>query len=307
MIKERDELKNELANEAAEKGKDEKHLTLPQAAAMLGLSSEDFLIEDEDTDSDLKLSAPGDRLVNSADILKQSNDLDISQMVLTQKATTQIEALKNLERLSGRDIKNRETGIYAQINSTQRNKLVSGAALAKSQNNGFSFKDHFTAVANIDKLFENGSIVDDRPDKDGDPNVLSVKRFSAPLLIGDDFAEAYITVKETVGNKVYSMELDELKKPSDLKGGTLKERYHISEGYNNLLQKIEKARELLKKSKNSELKLSMPNDRQTETEERLKSEAAEVTEPKLTSAVCRIIFAQNVGVNLEKMYSGAIL
>lgn len=61
VIKERDELQNELANEAAEKGKDKKHLTLPQAAAMLGLSSEDFLIEDEDADSDLKLSAPGDR------------------------------------------------------------------------------------------------------------------------------------------------------------------------------------------------------------------------------------------------------
>ncbi len=65
VIKERDELKNTLANEAAEKGKDKKHLTLPQAAAMLGLSSEDFLIEDEDTDSDLKLSAPGDRVDNS--------------------------------------------------------------------------------------------------------------------------------------------------------------------------------------------------------------------------------------------------
>ncbi len=43
------------------------------------------------------------------------------------------------------------------------------------------------------------------------------------------------------------MELDELKKPSDITGGTLKERYHIPEGYNKLLQKIEKAREVLKK------------------------------------------------------------
>ena len=217
--------------------------------------------ENNGTDSDLKLSAPGDRIVNSADILKRSNDLDISQMVLTQKATTQTEALKNLERLAGRDIKNRETGIDAQINSTQRNKLVSKVALSKSKDNGFSFEDHFTAVANIDQLFENGSMVDDRPDKDGDPNVLSVKRFSAPLLLGDEFAEAYITVKETVGNKIYSIELDEIKKPSDITGGTLKERYHIPEGYNNLLQKIEKARELLKKSENSELKLSAPGDR----------------------------------------------
>ena len=281
VIKERDELKNELANEAVQKGKDEKHLTLAQAASMLGLNSDDFLVEDEQTE-DLKLSAPGDRVTDAETILKQSNDLDISQMVLGVKATNQSEALESLMRLAGSNIKNRETGIDAQINSIQRNKLVSKVALSKSKDNGFSFEDHFTAVANIDQLFENGSMVDDRPDKDGDPNVLSVKRFSAPIFLGDEFAEAYITVKETVGNKIYSIELDEIKKPSDITGGTLKERYHIPEGYNNLLQKIEKARELLKNPENSGLKASMPNDRQTETEERLKSEAAEVIEPKLT-------------------------
>ena len=202
----------------------------------------------------IKFSKPGDMAQHFADILSQSDDLNISQMVLTEKATNQMEALKSLERLSGRDITNRETGIKAQINSTQRNKLVSGATLAKSQNNGFSFEDHFAAVANIDKLFENGTMVDDRPDKSGDPNVVSIKRFVAPVLLGDDFAEAYITVKETTGSKIYSMELDELKKPSDLKGGTLKERYHIPEGYNKLLQKIEKARATLKNPENSVLR-----------------------------------------------------
>jgi len=188
---------------------------------------------------------------SAADVLSRSNDEDISQMVLTQKATNQTEALKALVRLSGKDITNRETGIKAQINSTQRNKLVSTVALFKSKNNGFSFEDHFAAVANIDKLFENGTMVDDRMDKSGDRNVISIKRFVAPVLLGDDFAEAYITVKETSGNKVYSLELDELKKPSNITGGTLKERYHIPEGYNKLLQKIKKARALLKKSENS--------------------------------------------------------
>ena len=88
------------------------------------------------------------------------------------------------------------------------------------------------------------------------------KRFIAPVLFGEDFAEAYITLKETAGDKIYSMELDELKRPSDLKGGTLKERYHIPEGYNKLLQKIEKARALLKNPENSSgnLKLSIPSD-----------------------------------------------
>ena len=172
-------------------------------------------------------------------------------MVLTVKAENQSQALQALERLAGRNIINRGTGIKAQINSTQRNKLVSTMALSKSKDNGFSFEDHFAAVANIDKLFENGTMVDNQADKSGDPNIISIKRFVAPVMLGDDFAEAYITVKETAGNKIYSLELDELKKPSDITGGTLKERYHIPEGYNKLLQKIEKARELLKNPENS--------------------------------------------------------
>ena len=56
-----------------------------------------------------------------------------------------------------------------------------------------------------------------------------------------------MTVKETAGGKLYSLELDELKKPSDIAGGTLNERYHIKEGYDKLLQKIEKARFFLEK------------------------------------------------------------
>ncbi|MBR2345140.1 MAG: hypothetical protein IKA71_05080 [Lentisphaeria bacterium] len=82
------------------------------------------------------------------------------------------------------------------------------------------------------------------------------------MLFDKDFAEAYITLKETAGDKIYSMELDELKRPSDIQGGTLKERYHIPEGCNKLLQKIEKARALLKNPENSSgnLKLSIPSD-----------------------------------------------
>ena len=183
-----------------------------------------------------------------AEILKQSDDPEIYDMVLYRNAHNQAETLDALKSISGKDIINRESGIPATINSEQRNKLVSKTAMEKSQNNGFSYADHFHAVANIDHLYENASMVDVRNDNTGDPNVISIKRFVAPVLLNGEFAEAYITVKETVGHKVYSLELDELKKPSDIKGGTLpKDRYHIPEGYNNLLRKVEKAREILKK------------------------------------------------------------
>lgn len=175
-------------------------------------------------------------------------DPDIELAQLIRPASNQKEALEALKELSGKEIVNRETKIPAQINRKQRDKLVSGAALQKSKNNGFDFSDHFHAIANIDRLYENANLVTDHPDKNGDPNVISIKRFVAPVVLESGYAEAYITVKETVGNKIYSLELDELKKPSDLKGGTLKERYHIPEGYYKLLHKIEKIKSVSEKN-----------------------------------------------------------
>ena len=174
-------------------------------------------------------------------------DLDIELAQLIRPASNQKEALEALKELSGKEIVNRETKIPAQINRKQRDKLVSGAALQKSKNNGFDFSDHFHAIANIDRLYENANLVTDHPDKNGDPNVISIKRFVAPVVLESGYAEAYITVKETVGNKIYLLELDELKKPSDLKGGTLKERYHIPEGYYKLLHKTEKIKSFSEK------------------------------------------------------------
>ena len=44
--------------------------------------------------------------------------------------------------------------------ANQRNRLVSTAAWSKSKDNGFSFEDHFATVANIDRLFENRTLVE---------------------------------------------------------------------------------------------------------------------------------------------------
>ena len=211
---------------------------------------------------DIRYSMPGDEEAENGAVrsgtekytdrderfILNSEDPELSNMIPIRRAKNQEEAINALKTLPKEGVKNRETGIVAQINRTQRDKLVSGAALSKSQANGFAFVDHFLAVANIDRMFANASMVDDRKDNGGDKNVLSIKRFVAPCLINGNFAEAYITVKETVGSKLYSLELDEIKRPSDLKGSTLKERYYIPEGYHNLLQKIEKARAFLKKA-----------------------------------------------------------
>ena len=224
---------------------------VPRRGGELDLKAWGFDRTDFTDDGNVKLSKP-------------AGDREIDLMRLERPASTQAEALEALKALSGVNIVNRETGIAAQINRTQRDKLVSNAALDKSKANGFSYEDHFHAVANIDRLFMNGSLVDDRVDRKGNPDVVAIKRFVAPAWLNGDFAEAYITVKETTGNKLYSLELDELKKPSDTKtGGTFKERYHIPEGYDTLLRKVEKAREFF--SKNEEkAKLSKPSAKLSE-------------------------------------------
>ncbi len=161
-----------------------------------------------------------------------TGDPDIDQAYPVRSARNQQEALAALKRLAGKNIINRETGLPAQINRTQRDKLVSSASREKSNANGFSNEDHFHAVSNIDRLYENATMVDDRQDRDNNADVLSIKRFVAPVYLNGEFAEAYITVKETVGSKIYSLELDELKKPSDTQGSTLpKDRYYIPEGW----------------------------------------------------------------------------
>ena len=59
---------------------------------MLGLSSEDFLIEDEDTDSDLKLSAQGD-IVSAQE--KKYQEKVVTVQFSTKNHSQKVDFLKN--------------------------------------------------------------------------------------------------------------------------------------------------------------------------------------------------------------------
>ena len=149
-------------------------------------------------------------------------------------ARTIKEAVEVLKTLSAVDIVNRATGISARINSEQRNKLVSSKARRKSNANGFPDADHFMAVVNIKELFENSQLLDSVQDRNNDQNIKSIKHFSAPMTINEKKADVYMTIKESVsnGHRIYSLELTEIRKPSDVQGGKLKsnELYHTSDG-----------------------------------------------------------------------------
>ena len=117
-----------------------------------------------------------------------------------------------LKQLSNTPLKNEETGISALIHSTQRRKILSAEAINKSKSNGFSVEDHSAAASIIDKLWKYAALGKSGPDKDGDVNIASIKRFVAPVRLDDRDAYAYITAKESVrdGHRVYSIELEKL-------------------------------------------------------------------------------------------------
>ena len=185
-----------------------------------------------------------------------------------RKASTYAEARNQLRSLQGKTFVNADSGIEAVLSSTGINKLLSNKAREKSFANGFTNAEHFEAISNIDRLYENAVLVETHEDRKGSEHIRSIKRFAAPFYTGKTFAEAYITVKESIqaGHRIYSLELDELKKPSTVKkgvrpglltrpaDGTLPDtvadttkQYPVAGSYNKLLDKTEKSRALLEK------------------------------------------------------------
>jgi hypothetical protein len=129
------------------------------------------------------------------------------------QASTLEQASNALNALAGKNLKNLATGIVAQINSKQRSKITSSEALAKSLRNGFSAQAHNAASAKIDTLWKHAELLNERHDRIGDSNVLSIKRFVSPIILNGEIAVGYLTAKQsTQGHRLYSIELTEIQK-----------------------------------------------------------------------------------------------
>ena len=88
----------------------------------------------------------------------------------------------------------------------QNNAIFHQISLA----NGFTITEHFEAANKIIDLYKKATLIESRPDKNNDQNIISIKRFVTPFeLSTGKKATAYITVKETEqnGHKIYSLEL----------------------------------------------------------------------------------------------------
>ena len=119
-----------------------------------------------------------------------------------------LEARRAIDALRGRRFVNRMTGIVAQLSSSAKGKLISNKATGKSKANGFTREQHNVIAANVGLLFEAARLVESRPDRDSDANILSIKRFARNVIFGKKKAAAWITVKESKqhGHHIYSVE-----------------------------------------------------------------------------------------------------
>lgn len=118
------------------------------------------------------------------------------------------EARRAIDAMRGKSFANRETGIVARLSSSAKGKLVSNKATGKSKANGFTREQHNVLAANVGALFAAARLIESRPDRMGDANVFSIKRFSQEVFFGTRKAIAWMTIKESRqhGHHIYSVE-----------------------------------------------------------------------------------------------------
>ena len=118
------------------------------------------------------------------------------------------EAREAIDAMRGKKFVNVSTGIAVQLSSSAKGKLVSNKATGKSTANGFTRNQHNVLAGNVGILFETARLVESRPDRSGDANVLSIKRFARDVRFGYQAAVAWMTIKESRqhGHHIYSVE-----------------------------------------------------------------------------------------------------
>ena len=156
----------------------------------------------------------------------------------TSKSLTELR--KNirakLKNLINKDITNKNTNITAQISSTGIGKISSKKAVDKSIPNGYTKEEHFTAGEHIKELFENAILKSTNEDKNKSKDIKAIHRFNSEFSINGKDTNALITIKENIvnGNKIYSLELEELSPVSLTQVHTKQEQY----GQSNLTKEV---------------------------------------------------------------------
>ena len=152
--------------------------------------------------------------VRTPAFLRWFGDWELAASAKARSATNFGEARIAAQEFQGRSLLNSATGMTASVSRNSLDKMLSGKAVGKSE----SPQAHALAVANLDRLFERALLGWSKPDAAGDPNIVAIHRFFAPMLSDGRAMLAKMTVKETAqtgrANRLYTVEAVELDEKS---------------------------------------------------------------------------------------------
>ena len=139
-----------------------------------------------------------------------------------------IKALKN------KVLRSEAEGVEATFNHRGLGKISSDGAVQKSIRNGFSVEEHFTAVANIEKLFTNSIKTNERDDDNKE--LAAIEHFSSLLVLNNQPALVTFLVKVTnnAGRKIYSIELMEMEKAGGKVQGKIRKSHQATPAFDTL-------------------------------------------------------------------------
>ena len=139
-----------------------------------------------------------------------------------------IKALKN------KVLRSEAEGVEATFNHRGLGKISSDGAVQKSIRNGFSVEEHFTAVANIEKLFTNSIKTNER--EDDNKELAAIEHFSSLLVLKNQPALVTFLVKVTnnAGRKIYSIELMEMEKAGGKVQGKIRKSHQATPAFDTL-------------------------------------------------------------------------
>jgi hypothetical protein len=127
-----------------------------------------------------------------------------------RRATTFAEARLAAKAFQGKPLTNGQTGLQAVVSRNTLDKMLSGKAVTKSESASIQAR----AVANADRLFAAATYGWSKPDRSGDPNIVAIHRFFAPMEADGRSKLVKLTVKETASegqaNPLYTLEAVDL-------------------------------------------------------------------------------------------------
>ena len=151
-----------------------------------------------------------------------NNEIE-SNFTYTTQETKGIKDLRNdlkeaLNPYLNKEIVNKEQGLSGVITTEEVKKIMSKKAIDKSVANGFSRDEHIEVAKHIERLFAESKLSRSHKDYKDNPNILQVHRFIKDININGKEADAQITLFEKIEgkNKIYTIELESLEKPTSL-------------------------------------------------------------------------------------------